>query len=210
MNQKELLPSTSVDNHVDTDTGEVKTAAYRVGIPRQYRFNASTGVLNLNGETPITKPGKDFKILPIAFRVFKDNLFDRGRKTWAEIFFINSKNQVCAVMFHGFSVENLASLESELFYEDLQIGEIVLTVEPQEKVSKAAGSKYYICDFSFEKADSELIKVQEAATEKLSIYRRDTWNVDCDVEMTYNIDTAKLNKLLALPTVEVESEIVEA
>lgn len=214
-NQKLLLPSVDAKNHVDTDTGEILPAAYRTGIPRNYRFNASTGALNLNGESNITKKGASFKLLPIALRIFKDNLFEWGRKLWAEVFFLNSKNQVCSVMFHGYSVENLTSLESEMFYEDLKIGDVVLTVSPKEKTSKkidenGKNPKYYICDFTFEAAEAELVQVQKAATEDKLIYRRDTWNVDCDIEMTYNIDTGQLNDILALPTVDAEPQNVEA
>ena len=33
-----------------------------------------------------------------------------GRKLWAELFFANDKGAVCAVLFHGYSVENLCRL----------------------------------------------------------------------------------------------------
>ena len=33
-----------------------------------------------------------------------------GRKLWAELFFADDKGAVCAVLFHGYSVENLCRL----------------------------------------------------------------------------------------------------
>ena len=174
---KKLMPSTELGNHIDTETGDVRPAIYREGHPRKYRFNASTGVINLNGEQNLTKPGKEFSFIPVALRVFKDDLFERGRQTWVEMFFLNTANQLCSLMAHGYSVENLERLESELFYDDLMINEVTLTMKPVEKISKSAeGAKYFIAEFSYEEAPQDLVKAQKTAIEGLAIYRRDTWN----------------------------------
>ena len=171
---KDLLPSLTTDNHLDTETGEIKTPKYVEGNPRQYRFDASKGVLNLNGLETITKPGDHIRMLPIALRIFRADLFEMGNKEWVEIAFINCKNQVGVVMLHGFSVENLLRESSELFYEDLEITECIMTIKPFEKTSKETGNKFYICEFSFEAADKNLVQATKVAVEHLKIYRMDT------------------------------------
>ena len=171
---KDLLPSLTTDNHLDTGTGEIKSPKYVEGNPRQYRFDASKGVLNLNGTETITKPGDHIRILPIALRIFRADLFEMGNKEWVEIAFINCKNQVGVVMLHGFSVENLLRESSELFYEDLEITECIMTIKPFEKTIKQTGNKFYICEFSFEAADKNLVQAAKVATEHLKIYRMDT------------------------------------
>jgi hypothetical protein len=171
---KDLMPSLTIDNHLDTETGEIKSPKYVEGNPRQYRFDASKGVLNLNGTETITKPGDHIRILPIALRIFRADLFEMGNKEWVEIAFINCKNQVGVVMLHGFSVENLLRESSELFYEDLEITKCIMTIKPFEKTIKQTGNKFYICEFSFEAADKNLVKAVKVATEHLKIYRMDT------------------------------------
>ena len=77
-------------------------------------------------------------------------------------------------MLHGFSVENLLRESSELFYEDLEITECIMTIKPFEKTIKQTGNKFYICEFSFEAADKNLVQAAKVATEHLKIYRMDT------------------------------------
>ena len=171
---KELLPSLSIENHIDTTTGEIKLPKYVEGNPRQYRFDASKGVLNMNGLDVLTKPGDHFRLIPVAIRIFSGELFEMGRKEWVEIAFLNCKNQICTVMLHGYSVENLQKESSELFYEDLDVLECIMTVKPTEKTSKESGNKFYICDFSFEAADKKLAAGMKMAVERTPIYRLDT------------------------------------
>ena len=171
---KVLLPSLSIENHIDTATGEIKLPKYVEGNPRQYRFDASKGVLNMNGLDTLTKPGDHFRLIPVAIRIFNGELFEMGRKDWVEIAFLNCKNQICTVMLHGFSVENLQKESSELFYEDLDVLECIMTVKPTEKTSKESGNKFYICDFSFEAADKKLAAAMKMAVEGTPIYRLDT------------------------------------
>lgn len=180
MSTKNLLPSTETAFHIDPETGEVKLAAYRQGIPRQYRFNANKGNLNLNGEQSITKAGETIQLLPLCVRIFKDNLFEMGRKTWAELYFLNTANQVCVTMFHGYSVENLQSLESELYYENLAINQVILKITPEQKQNKSLGSKYYIARFDFEAASEELLTAQQQAINNYNVYRIDTASPDAE------------------------------
>ncbi len=61
---------------------------------------------------------KSWLLHPLAFRIFSDDILGYGRRKWAELFFVNQSGQVCAVMFHGFSVDNLQRLLGDLFYEN--------------------------------------------------------------------------------------------
>lgn len=193
-----LMPSINTDHHKTED--EILKAAYRYGHPRQYRFNASSGRINLNGDDNLTKAGEPFIFRPIAVRIFKDNLFERGRQLWAELFFLNQANQVCAIMVHGYTVENLERMESDLFYDDLNITEVVLTLTPKEKTSKkevdGKNPKFYIGEWSYKKADRELVNVQDVAVEGLQIFRADTFRDTADelVKLNYTPPVACLTE----------------
>lgn len=197
------MPSLDAANHLNTTTGEIMTAKYMTGHPRQYRFDAGKGVVNLNGEDALTKPGKEFRFRPVAMRIFKSNLFERGRQTWAEIFFLNTANQLCSIMIHGYSVENLEKLQSELFYDDLRLDEVILTMKPEQKTSKASGNTFYIAVFEHEAAARELIDTQNVAVESLMIYRQDT--VKDDEDILVNLNYYELPKLNAL---DCEEELI--
>ena len=189
MNSKNLLPSIEIAHHIDAKTGEVKAAAYRQGIPRQYRFNANKGNLNLNGEQSLTKAGETIQLLPLCVRIFKDNLFEMGRKTWAELYFLNTANQVCVTMFHGYSVENLEKGILDLFYDEVNLSEVILTVTPIEKTKKEGegkGSKYYIAEFTYEVLPNEDRLANKLLGESLKVWRADTLTGNSTVELSVN------------------------
>ena len=77
-------------------------------------------------------------------------------------------------MAHGFSVENLGSLESELYYDDLTLGDIILTIKPEQKEKKGTGEKYYIAKWSYEEADRQVITEMKNMIDGHQIYREDT------------------------------------
>ncbi len=195
MDKNKLTPSLDLSNHLETETGDVKLAKYMTGHPRQYRFDASKGIVNINGEDPITKPGKEFRFIPVAARIFKSNLFERGRQVWAELFFLNCSNQLCCIMVHGYSVENLERLQSELFYDDLMLNEVILTMTPQAKTSKTSENTFYIAEFEYSAAPRDLLDAQKVAIEGLQIYRQDT--VKDDETMILNLNYFELPKLNA-------------
>lgn len=166
---------------VNEETGEMTPAVkYMPGNPKQYRFNGQTGQFNLNGETPLldqnNKPIKQYKLQPIAFRFFEENLFARNRKEqWAEVFFIDEKNCVSAIMFSSSSANNLISLTRELFYEDCTLCDVVLTITPEQKESKIAeGGKYYVCNMSFETSDKKEVNDLKELDRLIKIHRQDT------------------------------------
>ena len=95
---------------VDDATGEVAQVPmfrYLPGHPRQVRFDAKAGQFNINGTVPL---GSSLSFIPLAWRVFQDDILDMSRKPWAELFFADDKGAICAVLLHGYSAENLYRL----------------------------------------------------------------------------------------------------
>ena len=180
---KELLPLINPNgNLVDEETGQVKLK-YLSGYPRQIRFDASRGFFNIKGITPITKKGEALTIQPIAYRIFKDNILGMGVKTWAEFFFINNGNQLCVLMLHGYSVQNLMRHADEMFYDDVNFNQVSLTIQPVEKTSrqqdeKGGYPKYYMCDFTYKKLDNKVLDTLTAAKKGLQIWREETLTGD--------------------------------
>ena len=161
-----------LQNITDEATKNLKIK-YLKGHPRQYRFDASRGIFNIDGEIPVTKTGKPFALIPISYRVFKDSLFGTSKRSWLELFFIDDIGAVASVMLHGYSVEHFFNMTQKLFYEDLKITEIKITITPQEKQT-AKGEKYFIAEFEHEAADPEYLKVVQANLEGVELYREDT------------------------------------
>ena len=146
---------------------------YLKGHPRQYRFDASRGVFNIQGEIPVTKAGKPFSLIPISYRVFKDSLFGTSKRNWLELFFIDDIGAVASVMVHGYSVEHFFNMSQKLFYENLKITEIKITITPQERQT-AKGEKYFIAEFEHEAADPAYLKLVKANVKDFELYREDT------------------------------------
>ena len=146
---------------------------YLKGHPRQYRFDASRGIFNIQGEIPVTKAGKPFSLIPISYRVFKDSLFGTSKRSWLELFFIDNIGAVASVMLHGYSVEHFFNMSQKLFYENLKITEIKITITPQERQT-AKGEKYYIAEFEHEAADEDYLTLAKTSTQDFELYREDT------------------------------------
>src|SRR3712207_4442785 len=100
-----VLTSTHIKPYqiIDVHTGEIiNKYKYLEGHPKQYRFDAKEGKFNINGTVKLSD---SFTFQPIAWRIFEDDIMQMGRKKWAEIFFVDEKQCVCAILFHGWSVE---------------------------------------------------------------------------------------------------------
>ena len=123
---------------VDKETGEEKCLVkYLQGNPKDYRYDGRDGSFKLGANPIIDEKGKvlkTFSLTPMAFRVFEENLFGRGRKeNWIELFFIDEKNALSCIMFNGTSASSLQNLQREIFYEDLSLCDVKLTVSGVEK-----------------------------------------------------------------------------
>ena len=161
---------------VDEASGEVTETSrfkYLPGHPRQIRADLKAGVFNLNGGDVI---GKTISFIPVALRIFSDNILNMGRKMWAELFFIDASGAACAVLFHGYSVENLQKLNASLFYDDLKLTDVVLTCTPVKKQTEKDGkpATYFICDFSYTAADPAEVQARQEFAEDHDLYREET------------------------------------
>lgn len=169
--------------NADPDSGEVVSKfKYLPGHPLQVRFDAKAGEFNVNGKDSL---GSSLSFVPMAWRIFHDRILGHDEpKMWAEIFFTDSRGRVAAVLFHGYSVENLFKLIEPLFYDDLTLGDVRVTATATEKRSKSAkNAQYFIAEFSYEPAtEAEIAAARDFAADHL-IYRAETVTGTADVRM---------------------------
>ncbi|MGI4738065.1 MAG: hypothetical protein ACRYG7_23085 [Janthinobacterium lividum] len=155
---------------------------YLPGHPRPIRADLKAGVFNLNGQEVL---GKSLTFIPVALRVFSDDILGMGRKVWAELFFIDKSGAVCAVLFHGYSVENLQKLNASLFYDDLQLTDVELTVTPVQKQTQKHGppATYFIAEFSYQLADPAEVRARQEFAEDFDLYREATLTGMADMRL---------------------------
>jgi hypothetical protein len=168
---------------VDEATGEVTERSrfkYLPGHPRQIRFDGKAGIFNERGETVI---GKSLTFIAVALRVFADNLFNMGRKVWAEVFYVDEKGVVCGVLFHGYSAENLQHLNADLFYDDLNLTDVRLTAMAVKKENKKVGGNYFIAEFSYQPADVAEVAARRQFAEDFDLYREETLTGTAEVRI---------------------------
>ena len=153
------------------------TLRYLPGFPRSYRFDAKKGLLRFKNEIDLTAKGQSFSFIPIAFRIFSDEILNFPLRKWAEMLFINKAGQVCAVLFHGYSVDRLQSMLGELYYEEVSLCELVLTVTPTPRSNEHGG--YYVASFSYELLKPEELKTLASIVDALPpLYREETLTGD--------------------------------
>ncbi len=167
-------------------TGEIVSKyKYLEGHPRQYRFDAKEGVFNINGAE---KLGRTLTFQPIAWRIFTDNILNMGTKNWAEIFFLDEKNCVSAVLFHGYSVDNIFRLIEPLYYDDLTLADVVITAVAEKKENTKIQPKgvYYIAQFSYKMGDvAKTNELKQFAAEH-KIFRQETLTDIANIKTAMN------------------------
>jgi len=172
-------------------TGEV-TAKYKYleGHPRQYRFDAKEGVFNINGSE---KLGRTLTFQPIAWRIFTDNILNMGTKNWAELFFIDEKNCVSAVLFHGYSVDNIFRLIEPLYYDDMTLADVVITAVAEKKENTARTAPqvqpkgvYYIANFSYKLGDPVRAAELKQYAQDAKVFRQETLTDIVNIKTAYN------------------------
>lgn len=174
MKNELLQPLTDIKSLVKLP--EIK---YLPGFPRKYRFDAKNGKLNCNGQTDITQKGQSFSLVPLAYRVFTDEILGYSRRKWAELFFVNQAGHLCSVLFHGYSVDQLQLILGDLYYEDAGLTDIQLTVHPEPR-SNDFGS-YYVASFGFEVLSAKDREQLALVADSLPpIYRQDIYNGDAE------------------------------
>ena len=146
---------------------------YLEGHPRNYRFDAKEGVFSINGTE---KVGRSLTFQPIAWRIFTDSILGQPSKQWAELFFIDEQKCVATVLFHGYSVDNIFRLIEPLYYDDYSLANVVLTATAERKENTKIQPKgvYYIAQFRYELADTDLIKQRQEFAQENPIFRQDT------------------------------------
>ncbi|GAA4448845.1 hypothetical protein GCM10023189_07330 [Nibrella saemangeumensis] len=167
-------------------TGEVVNKyKYLEGHPRQYRFDAKEGVFNINGTEKI---GRTLTFQPLAWRIFTDNILNMGTKNWAEIFFLDQKNCVSAVLFHGYSVDNIFRLIEPLYYDDLTLADVVITAVAEKKENTKIQPKgvYYIATFSYTLGDTERTAELKQFAQDHKIFRQETLTDIANIKTALN------------------------
>lgn len=146
---------------------------YLEGHPRQYRFDAKEGVFNING---VAKLGRSITFQPIAWRIFTDNILNMGTKNWAELFFVDDHNCVSALLFHGYSVDNIFRLIEPLYYDDLTLADVVITATAERKEYNRVSPKgvYYVASFSYQVADPDHTAGLKEYAQTHKIFRHET------------------------------------
>jgi hypothetical protein len=197
----------------DEQTGEVRSKyKYLEGHPRQYRFDAKEGFFNINGTE---KLGRTLTFQPFAWRIFTDDILKMGTKNWAELFFIDEKNCVSVVLFHGYSVENIFRLIEPLYYDDQTLADVVITVVAEKKENTKIQPKgvYYIANFSY-KIATDTAKTTELKQfgQETRIYRQETLTDLANVRTAYNFYNPHANgeETEALPEGVSQHQINEA
>ena len=171
----------------DEGTGEVVQVSrfhYLPGHPRQVRFDAKAGQFNINGTVPL---GSALSFIPLSWRVFQDDILNMGRKLWAELFFADDKGAICAVLFHGYSVENLYRLIEPLFYDDLTLADVLVTVTAEKKQTTKDGktATYYIAQFSYTAADPAEVAARRDFARDFAIWRAETHTGKADMRIQH-------------------------
>ncbi|WP_375416774.1 hypothetical protein [uncultured Hymenobacter sp.] len=172
---------------LDEATGElaqVPRFRYLPGHPRQIRFDAKAGKFNIGGTTEL---GSSLSFIPLAWRVFQDDILNMGRKLWAELFYADEKGAVCAVLFHGYSVENLYRLIEPLFYDDLTLADVLVKVTAEKKQTTKEGktATYYIAQFSYEAADPAEVAARRDFARDFPIWRAETHTGKADMRIQH-------------------------
>lgn len=183
----------------DEQTGEISRVArfrYLPGRPRQIRFDAKAGQFNVNGLVPL---GNSLSFIPLAWRVFHDDILNMNRKLWAELFFADEQGAVCAVLFHDYSVENLYRLIEPLFYDDLTLADVVVKVQAEKKETIKEGKKatYFIAQFSYEAAQAEEVAARRDFARDFPIWRAETSTGKADTRIQYGYTVPAPHEALA-------------
>lgn len=195
----ELLPVFKADENGE----QVANIKYLPGSPRQIRFDAKAGSFNVNGKEPL---GSTLSFQPFAWEIFTADILNMGCKTWAELYFLDEKNRVCAILFHGHSVKNLRQLIEPLFYDDLTLADVILTVTPEKKENTKIQPKgiYYIAEFNYTMADPKRTADLAELSRTVQVYRAETINESRNVELTqgYNVPQDVLNRLMGFNSIQ--------
>lgn len=172
------------------EDGEIQNKfLYFPGQPRDYRFDARSGTFKIGESKPVmngSKPAKSFTFQPFAFRKGTAIMFGREKvEKWIELFFVDAKNCVSAILFSSTNVEPFEKfMLEECLYEGLSLTDFVLTATPTEVVSKKdPNKKWFVCKIEGELADKELVSQLEEFDKDNKVFRADSVKDGFDYSM---------------------------
>lgn len=159
----------------NADGAQVPNVKYLVGEPRPIRFDAKAGSFNANGKEQL---GSSLTFQPLAWEFFNGNILNMGLKSWVEFFYLDERNRLCSILFHGNSVNALKQVQVPLFYDDMRLADVILTVtaEKKEYTKIQPKSVYYIADFQYVEADTKRTADLAEFAASTPIYREETIN----------------------------------
>ena len=163
---------------------DITKIKYLEAHPRQYRFDAKEGIFNINGTEKI---GRTLTFQPVAWRIFTDNILNMGSKTWAELFFIDDKNCLSAILFHGYSVDNVFRLIEPLYYDEQTLADVIITAVAEKKENTKITPKgvYYIATFSYKIGEKEKTAQLKTVSQTLRIFRQETLSDMAQLKTSY-------------------------
>ncbi|WP_212768260.1 hypothetical protein [Larkinella sp. C7] len=164
------------------------------GHPRTYRFDAKEGTFDVESAIVQSKM-TELTFQPMAWRIFYDDILNMGHKNWAELFFIDKQACVSSILFHGFSVDNIYRLIEPLFYDDLLLSDIVVTVTAERRENTRITPKgvYYIAKFTYKLADTKKTQQLQRYAKTYNIYRQETVTDVAQVKTSFNFYNPLLN-----------------
>jgi hypothetical protein len=174
---------------------EMSKIKYLQGRPRSYRFDGSKGYFKFGEDEPITKKCESIKIITIAYRAFKDAIFNSEekrdlRRNWLEIFYYNASGILSVVLFHDHSYREFERMYEDLVYDEVGIHEVEITITPREMVSKASGSKWYLATFKHRVLGAAEVEAAQALIhpdgQLLKIYRSESIQSTAEEIMNFN------------------------
>lgn len=126
---------------------------YVPGYPLPCKFSGKDGKA-YRVDTDEVIAGGVFKIAPLAWRMMKGEIFGRNDE-WVELFFLNTKNQVCTIQFHGNSVRRFKKAATfQVLYENSAVEKTVIECTPEKIQHAHPGNpdeqvSYYVMNFNF-------------------------------------------------------------
>ena len=93
-----------------------------------------------------------------------------------------------AVLFHGYSVDNIFRLIEPLYYDDLTLADVVITAVAEKKENNKIQPKgvYYIANFTYKMADAEKTKELKQFAQEVKVFRQETLTDIANIKTAMN------------------------
>lgn len=130
--------------------GEPESAInYFQGQPLNIRFNGQNGRFSVDGLDDL---GPSITVVPIAYRFFRGELFNRAEAEYAELFYVDKNRNLCVVMFTNASAQNLRKFMANLGYSAYKGGvqtllNTTVRIDASPRTRRDSG-KYNVAEFT--------------------------------------------------------------